>query len=419
MTRQPDPDRVVVFDTTMRDGEQAPGINLRPITKVAIAAQLERLGVDVIEAGFPCASPGDFDGVRAVASTVTRPTVAALARAVPADIDTAAAALRPAWHPRIHTFIATSDIHMRHKLRMTPDEVLAATEAAVTRARGQVDDVEFSAEDATRSDPEFLRDVYTRAIAAGASTCNVPDTVGYALPHQFAALVEWLVREVPGADRVTWSVHCHDDLGVSVACSLSGVQAGARQIEVAVNGIGERAGNCALEEVVVALRTHARSMGVDTGVDTEQIARTAHLVSERTGYHIPRNKAIVGANAFAHESGIHQHGVLTHRETYEHLDPTALGLRGSVIVLGKHSGRHAVADALRRLGHQLTGEQFEHAFAEFKTVADAQGEVNDADLAAIGARAAAVTGAATTAHTATAAVPPYTTTGAQGAPTRV
>jgi 2-isopropylmalate synthase len=401
--REPDPNRVVIFDTTMRDGEQAPGINLNPIAKVAIGAQLERLGVDVIEAGFPCASQGDFDGVRAVASTVTRPVVAALARAVPADIDIALDALRPAWRPRVHTFIATSPIHLRHKLRMTPDQVLDATEGAVERARQHVPDVEFSAEDATRSDPEFLRDVYTRAIRAGATTCNVPDTVGYALPHQFSTLIEWLTREVPGGDRVVWSVHCHDDLGVSVACSLSGVQSGARQVEVAVNGIGERAGNCALEEVVVALRTHARSMGVDTVVDTEQIARTAQVVSQHTGYGIPRNKAIVGANAFAHESGIHQHGVLAHRETYEHLDAAKLGLRGGVIVLGKHSGRHAVSAALRRLGHDLAGERLDRAFAEFKVLADRQHTVSDADLHAIAQRvdrpARRTTAGATTAST--------------------
>jgi 2-isopropylmalate synthase len=374
---------VIIFDTTLRDGEQAPGISLDAKAKVQIAEQLARLGVDVIEAGFPQASPGDFEAVRLVAERVEGPTIAALCRAVSGDIDRAAEAVRPAARPRLHTFIATSSIHMFYKLRMTPDEVRTAAAMAVDRARAHVPDVEFSAEDATRSDPEFLKQVYGAAIAAGATTCNVPDTVGWSLPSQFADLISWLVAEVPGADRVTWSVHCHDDLGVSVAASLAGVQSGARQIEVAVNGIGERAGNCAMEEVVVALRTHAAALEVDTKVDTREIAATSRLVSEHTGYGVPRNKAIVGDNAFAHESGIHQHGVLADRRTYEHLDAAELGLEGGQLVLGKHSGRHAFADALKRLGCVLDPADLQRAFARFKALADHQRAITDADLLAI------------------------------------
>jgi 2-isopropylmalate synthase len=376
-------DQIVIFDTTLRDGEQAPGINLNAKAKVEIAEQLARLGVDVIEAGFPQASPGDFAAVRAVAERVEGAVIAALARTAPGDVDRAAEALGPARRRRVHTFIATSPIHMRHKLRMTPAEVLAAAEGAVARAKGYTDDVEFSAEDATRSDPEFLRQVYAAAIAAGATTCNVPDTVGYMLPDAFAELVAWLRAEVPGAERATWSVHCHDDLGVSVASSIAAVQAGARQVEVAVNGIGERAGNCSLEEVVMALRTHQPSLGFATGVQTREIARTSRLVSLLTGYQVQPNKAIVGANAFAHESGIHQHGVLMERTTYEHMDPVELGFEGSRIVLGKHSGRHAVADALAKLGFELDREALDRAFARFKELADRKPRITDVDLEAL------------------------------------
>ncbi len=376
-------DRVTIFDTTLRDGEQSPGINLDANAKIEIAEQLARLGVDVIEAGFPQASQGDFEAVRAVAERVRGRTIAALSRTAAGDIDRAAEALAPAEHARIHTFIATSKIHMEHKLRMTPDQVLAATTSAVERARGHTGDVEFSAEDATRSDPEFLKQVYGAAITAGATTCNVADTVGYMLPDDYAELVAWLIAEVPGSERATWSVHCHDDLGVSVASSIAAVKAGARQVEVAVNGVGERAGNCSLEEVVMVLRTHAPSLGFTTGVDTREIARTSRLVSLLTGYPVQPNKAIVGANAFAHESGIHQHGVLAERTTYEVMDPVELGYDGSRLVLGKHSGRHAVADALAKLGFKPTGEELDQAFVRFKQLADRKARITDTDLEAI------------------------------------
>jgi 2-isopropylmalate synthase len=376
-------DRVTIFDTTLRDGEQSPGINLDANAKIEIAEQLARLGVDVIEAGFPQASQGDFEAVRAVAERVRGRTIAALSRTAAGDIDRAAEALAPAEHARIHTFIATSKIHMEHKLRMTPDQVLAATTSAVERARGHTGDVEFSAEDATRSDPGFLKQVYGAAIAAGATTCNVADTVGYMLPDDYAELVAWLIAEVPGSERATWSVHCHDDLGVSVASSIAAVKAGARQVEVAVNGVGERAGNCSLEEVVMVLRTHAPSLGFTTGVDTREIARTSRLVSLLTGYPVQPNKAIVGANAFAHESGIHQHGVLAERTTYEVMDPVELGYDGSRLVLGKHSGRHAVADALAKLGFKPTGEELDQAFVRFKQLADRKARITDTDLEAI------------------------------------
>jgi 2-isopropylmalate synthase len=377
------PDHVAIFDTTLRDGEQSPGINLDAKDKIEIAEQLARLGVDVIEAGFPQASQGDFEAVRAVAARVRGRTIAALSRTAPGDIDRAAEALAPAERARIHTFIATSKIHMEHKLRMTPAQVLAATTSAVQRAKGHTGDVEFSAEDATRSDPEFLKRVYGAAIAAGATTCNVADTVGYMLPDDYAELVGWLIAEVPGAERAVWSVHCHDDLGVSVASSIAAVKAGARQVEVAVNGIGERAGNCSLEEVVMVLRTHAPSLGLSTDVDTREIARTSRLVSLLSGYPVQPNKAIVGANAFAHESGIHQHGVLAERTTYEVMDPVELGYDGSRLVLGKHSGRHAVADALAKLGFKPTGEELDQAFVRFKQLADRKARITDTDLEAI------------------------------------
>jgi 2-isopropylmalate synthase len=376
-------DRVTIFDTTLRDGEQSPGINLDAKDKIEIAEQLARLGVDIIEAGFPQASQGDFEAVRAVAARVRGRTIAALSRTAPGDIDRAAEALAPAEHARIHTFIATSKIHMEHKLRMTPAQVLAATTSAVERAKGHTGDVEFSAEDATRSDPEFLKQVYGAAIAAGATTCNVADTVGYMLPDDFAELVAWLIAEVPSSERAVWSVHCHDDLGVSVASSIAAVKAGARQVEVAVNGIGERAGNCSLEEVVMVLRTHAPSLGFTTGIDTREIARTSRLVSLLSGYPVQPNKAIVGANAFAHESGIHQHGVLAERTTYEVMDPVELGYDGSRLVLGKHSGRHAVADALAKLGFKPTGDELDQAFVRFKQLADRKARITDTDLEAI------------------------------------
>ncbi|HEX2236241.1 MAG TPA: 2-isopropylmalate synthase [Actinomycetota bacterium] len=372
---------VAVFDTTLRDGEQSPGIALSLQEKVEIAEQLARLNVDVVEAGFPISSEGETAAVRAIAGAVRGPVIAALARVQPGDIDRAAAALAPAEKPRIHTFIATSDIHMRSKLRMSPEEVVAAAAAGVERARLHVADVEFSCEDATRSDPEFLARVYAAAVRAGATTLNVPDTVGYALPAEYGALVSYLVEEV--SDDVVWSVHTHDDLGLAVANALAGVAAGARQVEVAVNGIGERAGNCSLEELVMAVRTRARAVGLDTAIESREIARTSRLVSMLTGYPVPPNKAIVGANAFAHEAGIHQHGVMAERTTYEIMDPRDVGLEGSRIVLGKHSGRHAFARALEDLGLHLDEERCGKAFARFKTLADRKIRITDADLEAI------------------------------------
>ncbi|HEX2049534.1 MAG TPA: 2-isopropylmalate synthase [Actinomycetota bacterium] len=373
--------RVKVFDTTLRDGEQSAGVSLTLKEKVEIAQQLARLAVDVIEAGFPIASEGETAAVKAIAQHVRGPVIAALARANDGDVDRAASAIGPADRPRIHTFIATSPLHMKVKLRMTPDEVVAAAVRAVERARRHVDDVEFSCEDATRSDPEFLVRVFGAAARAGASTLNVPDTVGYALPDEYGELMAYLVREVD-AD-VTWSTHTHNDLGLAVANALAGVGAGARQVEVAVNGIGERAGNCSLEEVVMALRTRRARTGTDTGVQAREIARASRLVSMRTGYPVPPNKAVVGANAFAHESGIHQHGVMVERTTYEIMDPCEVGLEGSRLVLGKHSGRHAFVRAVEDLGFRLDPDEASKAFTRFKAVADRKIRITDVELEAI------------------------------------
>lgn len=375
-------DVVRIFDTTLRDGEQSPGISLNLKEKVEIAEQLARLGVDVIEAGFPIASEGETEAVKAIARTVRGPVVAGLARVDAVDIDRAAEAVGQAERPRIHTFIATSEIHMRAKLRMTPAEVLAAAVAGVERARSHVNDVEFSCEDATRSDPEFLAEVYRATAAAGATTLNLPDTVGYALPDEFAALLRYLRESV---DRdVVWSVHTHDDLGLAVANALAGIEAGARQVEVAVNGIGERAGNCSLEEIVMVIRTRGDVRGIRTNVQSREIARSSRLVSMLTGYAVPPNKAIVGANAFAHEAGIHQHGVMVERTTYEIMDPVDVGLEGSRIVLGKHSGRHAFVKALEELGFgNLSTEDVERAFERFKALADRKIRITDVDLEAI------------------------------------
>ena len=376
-----DADVVRVFDTTLRDGEQSPGISLNLKEKVEIAEQLARLGVDVIEAGFPIASDGETEAVKAIARSIRGPVICGLARVDPLDIDRAAEAVSPSTRPRIHTFIATSEIHMRSKLRMTPREVLAAAAGGVTRARSYVDDVEFSCEDATRSDPAFLAEVFQAAADAGATTLNLPDTVGYALPDEFAALLLQLMDEVRG--EVVWSVHTHDDLGLAVANAMAGVAMGARQIEVAVNGIGERAGNCSLEEIVMALRTRTSTRGLDTNVVSKEIARTSRLVSMLSGYPVPPNKAIVGANAFAHEAGIHQHGMMVDRETYEIMDPKDVGLEGSRIVLGKHSGRHAFVKALEELGFSLDPDDVARAFERFKALADRKIRITDVDLEAI------------------------------------
>lgn len=374
-------DPVEIFDTTLRDGEQSPGISLNLKEKVEIAEQLARLGVDVIEAGFPVSSEGEWEAVRAIAEAVRGPVITALARTDPGDIDRAIDAISVADKPRVHTFIATSEIHMSAKLRMTPDEVVAAAKGAVARARASVPEVEFSCEDATRSDPEFLTRVFRTAVEAGATTLNLPDTVGYALPDEFGALLHFLIEEV-GTD-VVWSVHTHDDLGLAVANALAGIEAGARQVEVAVNGIGERAGNCSLEEIVMALRTRTATRGIDTAIDTREIARTSRLVSMLTGYPVPPNKAIVGANAFAHEAGIHQHGVMMDRTTYEIIDPVDVGLEGSRLVLGKHSGRHAFFKALEELGFDLAPDEAQRAFSRFKSLADRKIRITDVDLEAI------------------------------------
>lgn len=361
--------RIIIFDTTLRDGEQSPGIALGPEAKVEIAAQLERLGVDVIEAGFPISSPGDFEGVRAVARTVERTTVASLARSNLEDIDAAVEALADARRSRLHIFLATSPIHMEKKLGLEPPEVVARARESVAYAAGRVDEIEFSCEDATRSDPDFVAEVCREAIRAGATTINLPDTVGYTLPEEHAEFLRDVRRRLPELERVTLSVHCHDDLGLAVANSLSGVQAGAGQVECTINGLGERAGNAALEEVVMALKVREKTFGIATGVDTFQIGRTSQLVSELTGYLVQRNKAIIGANAFAHEAGIHQDGMLKDTATYQIMDPLELGLHMS-LPLGKHSGRHAFVRACTEAGVELTADELRQAFARFKQLAD-------------------------------------------------
>ncbi len=369
-------DRVRIFDSTLRDGEQAPGIALDPDQKVAIAAQLARLGVDIIEAGFPISSPGDFRAVTRIAQEVQGPTIAALARAQAKDVDRAWEAIRDAADPRIHVFLATSPIHMEHKLRMNEEEVLATVKANVGRARDYTENVEYSPEDATRSDPAFVVAVCQAAVEAGATTVNIPDTVGYATPNDYGILIRRIVEEVKaGREDVVVSTHCHNDLGLAVANSLAAVEAGARQVEGAINGIGERAGNTSIEEVVMALRVRADAYGVGVGVTTEEIYETSRLVSEQTGYPIQFNKAVVGRNAFAHESGIHQHGVLRERTTYEIMDPMAVGMGTSVIVIGKHSGRAAFRHSLDQLGIEVSDAVFETSFARMKEVADRTGEV--------------------------------------------
>ncbi len=388
------PTPITLFDTTLRDGEQSPGIALSHNEKVEIAQQLATLGIDVIEAGFPAASQGDFEGVAAIAAGVGTsprpdgkdprpPVIAALCRATPGDIARGWEAIAAAHRPRIHTFISTSPVHMEKKLRMSPAQVLAAATAAVTQARQLCEDVEFSAEDATRTQLDFLTEVFAAAIAAGATTINVPDTVGYLLPDEYAALLTQLQRTVPGAQNVVWSVHCHDDLGLATASTLAGIRAGARQAEVTINGIGERAGNTACEEVVMALHTHRHTLGYTTNVTTTQIARASRLVSMLTCYPVQPNKAIVGANAFSHESGIHQHGMLADRTTYEIMDPREVGLGGTRLVLGKHSGRHAFADALTSLGVRMAPEALDRAFARFKELADRKVQLVDEDLVAL------------------------------------
>jgi 2-isopropylmalate synthase len=361
--------RIQIFDTTLRDGEQSPGIALRPEEKAEVAEQLERLGVDVIEAGFAAASPGDFEGVRAVAAAARRATVATLCRTRREDLDAGADALREARRSRIHIFLATSPIHMQKKLRLTPDEVVAQAAWAVAYARARVDEVEFSCEDATRSDPSFVARVCREVIAAGADVVNLPDTVGFALPNEYAWFFGEVRRLCPELESVIVSAHCHDDLGLAVANSLAAVEAGVEQVECTVNGIGERAGNAALEEIVMALRVRHDSLGVETGIDPAEIGPASALVARLTGYDVPPNKAIVGANAFAHEAGIHQDGLLKDTATYQIIEPKELGL-AMTLPLGKHSGRHAFARACSDAGLQLDEELLTQAFMRFKALAD-------------------------------------------------
>lgn len=397
MNTQSQNDRIIIFDTTLRDGEQSPGATLNVDEKLTIARQLARLGVDIIEAGFPYSSPGDFEAVQKIAQAIGTPdgpTICGLARASRADIQAAAEALKPAAHARIHTFIATSDIHLQYKLKKTRQEVLAIAEEMVAYAKSFVDDVEFSPEDAGRSDPEFLYQVLERAIAAGATTLNIPDTVGYTTPAEFGALIRGIKENVPNIDRAIISVHGHNDLGLAVANFLEAVKNGARQLECTINGIGERAGNAALEELVMALHVRrqyfnpflgrsADSEAPLTRIDTRQIYKTSRLVSSLTGMLVQPNKAIVGANAFAHESGIHQDGVLKNKLTYEIMDAQLIGLTDNQIVLGKLSGRNAFRSRLKELGFELTEQELNKAFVRFKELADKKKEISDWDLEAI------------------------------------
>jgi 2-isopropylmalate synthase len=377
-------DRLVIFDTTLRDGEQAPGIALTPEEKVTIAHQLAKLRVDILEAGFAASSPGDFEAVSRIANEVRGPVIASLARAHPDDIDKAYEALKGADNFRIHVFMSTSPIHMEKMLRMTPDEVFRASVEGVRRARQYTDDVEFSPQDATRSDPDFMISVCRAAVEAGATTINIPDTVGFATPKDFVELLQRVFREVKGdRDDVTMSVHCHDDLGLAVANSLSSISAGARQIEGAINGIGERAGNTSIEEVVMAVKTRQDAFGVELGVDTTQLYDTSRLVSRLTGYPVQYNKAVVGRNAFAHESGIHQHGVLRDKETYEIMDAATVGQQAAQIVLGKHSGRAGFTDALAKMGIILEDEAYARAFERFKQLADRKVQIGEDEIRAI------------------------------------
>ncbi len=377
-------DRLVIFDTTLRDGEQSPGAAMTKDEKIRIARQLEKLGVDIIEAGFAAASPGDADAIKAIASAVRNSTICSLARANERDVRAAGEAIQPAARGRIHTFIATSPIHMEKKLRMQPDQVVDAAVAAVKLALEYTDDVEFSAEDAVRSDMDFLVRIFEAVIQAGAKTINVPDTVGYSIPSVWGERMQQLIAQVPSSQKVIWSTHCHNDLGMAVANSLAAVLGGARQVECTINGLGERAGNASLEEIVMAVRTRRDLFGLDTGIDTTQIVPTSKLVSTITGYPVQPNKAIVGANAFAHESGIHQDGVLKHRETYEIMSAESVGWTNNKLTLGKLSGRNAFRSRLQELGILPAGEEaLNTAFARFKDLADKKREIFDEDLFAL------------------------------------
>ncbi len=376
-------EKIYIFDTTLRDGEQSPGASMNMQEKLRLAEQLVRLRVDVIEAGFPIASAGDFDCVKNIATRIKGVQVAGLARCSKKDIDTAWDALRDAENPRIHTFLATSDIHMKHKLRMSREEVLELAVASVKHAARYTSNVEFSAEDASRSDLDFVCEVFEAVIRAGATTLNFPDTTGYALPEEFGDKIRYLVEHIPSIDKVILSVHCHNDLGLAVANSLAAINNGARQVETTINGLGERAGNTAMEELVMVLRTRADRIACHTDVVTEQIYPASRLVSTITGIHVQPNKAIVGANAFAHESGIHQDGVLKERTTYEIMNPADIGLTRSSLVLGKHSGRHALKKKIAEMGYELTEEQLNRVFSRFKQLADLKKEIFDEDMEAI------------------------------------
>ncbi|NLK52061.1 MAG: 2-isopropylmalate synthase [Syntrophomonadaceae bacterium] len=375
--------RVYIFDTTLRDGEQSPGVSLNVQEKLEIARQLARLGVDIIEAGFPIVSRGDFESVKIISQKVKGPVIAALARTADQDVDAAWEALKKAETPRIHTFIATSPIHMQYKLQKNPDEVIEAAVHAVKRARGYVEDVEFSCEDGSRSEMEFLCRIVTAVIEAGATTINIPDTVGYSTPEEYAAIIRTLREKVPNSDRARFSVHCHNDLGLAVANSLAAIEAGAEQVECAVNGIGERAGNASLEEIVMALYTRRMVYQKETGINYGEIYRTSRMISTLTGMPIQPNKAIVGKNAFSHESGIHQDGVLKERTTYEIMNPQLIGLFHNNLVLGKHSGRHAFRERLQELGFELNDDELNRAFNLFKALADRKKQITSHDIEAI------------------------------------
>ena len=376
-------DKVIIFDTTLRDGEQSAGIGLTTQEKLEIARQLERLGVDVIEAGFAASSPGDFEAVQAIAREVRKPVITSLARCVAGDVDRAWEALKEAEHPRIHVFISSSDVQIMHQLRKNPEEVLDMAVASVERARGYCDDVEFSPMDATRTDMDYLYTLLEGTINAGATTVNIPDTVGYAMPWEFAERIANIQRNVPNIDKVVLSVHCHNDLGLSVANSLAAVETGARQVEGCINGLGERAGNASLEEVIMGIETRKDILGVGTNIDTRQIYRTSRLVSDITGFPVQPNKAIVGANAFRHASGIHQDGVIKERTTFEIMEPQSVGWPSSSLVLGKLSGRAGLRARLEELGYKLTQDELNEAFEAFKYLADRKREVTNADLEAL------------------------------------
>jgi len=373
-------DKVIIFDTTLRDGEQAAGGTLNIQEKLEIARQLERLGVDVIEAGFPINGQSDFEAVSLVAKEIRTPTICALARAVPADIDCAWEAIKEAEHPRIHTFLSASDIHMAHQLRKNRDEILQMSREMVARAKKYTDDIEFSPMDASRAEPEYIYQILEAVINAGATTVNIPDTVGYAIPGEFGSLIEGIFKNVPNIDQAVVSVHCHNDLGLAVANSLESLRRGARQVECTINGIGERAGNASLEEVIMAVKTRSDFFNLTTNIKTTQIYKTSRLVSELTGFSVQPNKAIIGANAFRHESGIHQDGVIKMPITYEIMDPRTVGIPASSLVLGKLSGRHAFKERLAELGYSLSEEDFNRAFSAFKELADKKKGIADRDI---------------------------------------